>query len=152
MSRYKWQFISFLDDKNLLFKMQIICEHITPFEAYPLKTTEWKVQANQTRCLLDRAPSRLFILRGPTCLTPQVDLSSHQYPQNGLLAGFGGFTLTSSFRVNKKSIYMLQGPRIKTLPNCSLRLREYKMTRNPKRGRKSAFIYVEGAKAKNNMI
>ena len=39
-----------------------------------------------------------------------------------------GFTITSSFRVNKKSIYMLQGPRIKTFPNCSLRLREYEMT------------------------
>ena len=78
----------------------------------------------------------------------------------------GGFTRTSSFRVNKKYIYiiMLKGPRIKTLPNCSLRLREYEMTnvrnfksgfspeRNPKRGRKSAFIYVERAKAKNNII
>ena len=69
-----------------------------------------------------------------------------------------------SFRVNTKSIYMLQGPRIKTLPNCSLRLGEYEMTnvrnfkwafspeRNPNRGRKSAFIYVERAQAKNNMI
>ena len=59
---------------------------------------------------------------------------------------------------------MLQGPRIKTLPNCSLRLREYEMTNarnfkcgfspesNPNRGRKSAFIYVERAQAKNNMI
>ena len=76
----------------------------------------------------------------------------------------GGFTITSSFRVNKKSIYMLQGPMIKTLPNCSLRLRDYEMTnarnfkwgfspeRNPHMGRKSAFIYVERAQAKNNMI
>ena len=46
------------------------------------------MQANETRCLLDRAPSRLFMLREPKCLTPHVDLSSHQYPKNGLLADF----------------------------------------------------------------
>ena len=83
------QFISLLDDTNLFFKMQIICKHSTPFEAYPLQTTELKGHAYQTRCLLDREPCRLFISRGPTCLTPHVDLSSHQYPKYGLLAGFG---------------------------------------------------------------
>ena len=86
--------------------MQIICEHITPFEAYPLKTTEWKGQSNQTRCLLDRAPSRLFILRGPTCLTPQVDLSSHQYPKYGLLAGFGWGFHPNIILSSQQNIYL----------------------------------------------
>ena len=30
-----------------------------------------------------------LMLRGPTCLTPWVDLRCHQYPENGLLAGLG---------------------------------------------------------------
>ena len=60
---------------------------------------------------------------------PQVYLSSHQYPKNGLLAGFGwGFhpniILSSQQKIH---LYMLQGPRIKTLPNCSLRLSEYEI-------------------------
>ena len=29
------------------------------------------------------------MLRGPKCLIPWVDLSSHRHPKNGLLAGLG---------------------------------------------------------------
>ena len=38
------------------------------------------------------------MLRGPKCLTPWVDLRYHQYPENGLLAGF---TTKTPFEVSK---------------------------------------------------
>ena len=83
-----------------------------------LKTTEWKVQANETRCLLDREPCRLFILRGPKCLTPCVDLSSHQYPKKWLLTDFvWGFhpKITIWRKQRNPFIYVRnpEGPRIK---------------------------------------
>ena len=77
----------------------------------------------------------------------------------------GAFTPKSPFEVPKKlHLFMLKGPRKKTLPSCSLGFQEYEMdnasnfTRgftpasNPKRGNgkcKWAFIYVKRAKAKN---
>ena len=93
------------------------------------------------------------MLRGPKCLTPWVDLSSHQHPKNGLLAGLGGaFTPISPFEVPKKiHLFMLKGPRIKTLPSCSLGFHEYEMDNasnfkrgftpdsNPNRGNKMGF-------------
>ena len=53
--------------------------------------------------------------KGPKGLTPWVDLSSHQYPANVLLAGLGwAFTPKSPFEVPKKlQLFMLKGPRIK---------------------------------------
>ena len=91
------------------------------------------------------------MLRGPKCLTPSVDLSSHQHPKNGLLAGLGwGFH--PKIEVPKKlHLFMLKGPRIKTLPSCSLGFHEYEMDNasnfkrgftpvsNPNRGNKMGF-------------
>ena len=51
---------------------------------------------------------RLFMLREPKGLTRWVDLSSHQYPENGLLARLGwGFHPKMTPRSTKKnSIYL----------------------------------------------
>ena len=69
------------------------------------------------------------MLRGPKRLTRWVDLSTHQYPETGLLAGLGwGFTPKSPFEVAKKlHIFMLRGPMKTTLPSCSLAFHEYEM-------------------------
>ena len=82
----------------------------------------------------------------------------------------GSFAQKSPFEVPKKlQLFMLKGPRKKTLPSCSLGCQEYEMdnasnfTRgftpasNPKRGNKIwaikwAFIYVKRVNAKNSVI
>ena len=151
--------------------MHILCEHMTLLWgiSFKLKTTEWKVQANETRCLLDREPCRLFILRGPKCLTQCVDLSSHQYPKNWLLADFvWGFHPKITIWRNQRNPFIYvrspEGPRIKHClvvrwdsmsskrPMHVILCEVFLLKRNPKRGRKSAFIYVERAQAEHNMI
>ena len=114
------------------------------------------MQANETRCLLDREPCRLFILRGPKCLTPHVDLSSHKYPKNGLLADFvWGFQVDpkSPFEGHKE-IHLL-GPRIKYClvvrwdsmstkrPMHVILCEALLLTGTPKGVTKLAFIYVK---------
>ena len=106
------------------------------------------------------------MLRGPKCLTRWVDLSSNKYPENGLLAGLGwAFSPKSPFEVPKKlHLFMLRGPRIKTLPSCSLGFHEYEMDNasnfkrdftpdsNLKRGNEIGFYLCKRAKAKNSVI
>ena len=93
------------------------------------------------------------MLRGPKGLTLWVDLSSHQYHENGLLAGLGrGFHPKITLEVpNKLHLFMLRGPRINTLPSCALGFHEYEMDNasnfmrgftpdsNPKRGNEMGF-------------
>ena len=67
-------------------------------------TPRWRRPINSSPfcCGWSGSPGRLFMLRGPTCLTTLVDLRCHQYSENGWQVWGEAFTPKSPFEVSKK--------------------------------------------------